>query len=567
MKKNPAPDQTRSVIYIRVSGPEQDKGYSPEIQEDYCDKYAEKNGLKVIRDPFREARSGWKANARIEFYKMLEFIKEQNISHVVYAFGSRVARNIEDYVLLKGTNVRFHNAITGTYFNPNDPDDYKETADFEHELVSDKKYSGELRKRAIDGQRKLIEQGIYPGIPPLGFLKEKVVSEEKVVSRIIIDPERGPLVRRLFELARTGEYSRRQLTRKMRDLGLRSRTGRALILAEIDRMLKNSFYCGRPQWFGEAFDNKGSYEPIVSRGFFEEVQEALHHKHVKRGKDFKYKGVMTCDLCGCSVVGEEGTHLVKKTGEVRRYPYYHCTSGKAESFYLEKYNQPKCPLSRHPWYREQEIDQFFEMGIGSLYVDPETYAWVKEHLEEDYRNLKELHAAEATFLLKERTEIETGESIIVKRIPKVTSNLARAAYDRELENMERRKVEIEDRLAELESGEEKISLEEIEDTLELSKALKDKWLGASPEKRAKLNRLMFRSVFLTVKGGLTTAGAEDAALTLAPFYFVWNEPFKSLWEIGFIQQMAETSAEMKEREKAKNKVKRAWRDSNSRPAA
>jgi site-specific DNA recombinase len=566
MKKNPASDQTRSVIYIRVSTKEQDEKYSPEIQEKYCRDYAKEKHLKVIRE-FREARSGWKLNARIEFYRMLEFIKEEKISHMVYAFGSRVSRNIEDYVLVKGSGVRFHNAITGRSFDPNDPDDYEDTASFEYSLVKDKVYSAELRLRAIDSQRKLIEKGRYPGIPPLGFLKEKVVSEGAVITKIVIDPERGPLVRRLFELARTGEYSRRQLTRKMRDLGLRSRTGRALILAEIDRMLKNSFYCGRPQWFGEAYDNKGTYQPIISRGFFEEVQEALQHKHTKRGKEYKYKGLMTCDLCGCDIIGEEGTHLVKKTGEVRRYPYYHCTSGKAESFYLEKFKQSKCPLSRRPWYREQEIDQFFEMAIESLYVDPETYAWVKEHLEEDYRNLKELHAAEATSLRKEHTEIETKESFIVKRMPSVHSDLARAAYDRELENMERRKVEITDRLNELKSGMEKVSLEEIEDTLELSKALKDKWLAASPEKRARLNKLMFRSVILTVKGGLTTAGAEDAALTLAPFYFVWNEPFKSLWEIGFIQQMAETKAEMKEQEKAKNKVKRAWRDSNSRPAA
>ena len=566
MNKNLAPDQTRSVIYIRVSTKEQDKKYSPEIQEDYCRKYAKANGLKVIRE-FREARSGWKLNARIEFYKMLEFIKQEDINKVIYAFGSRVSRNIEDYVELKGADVRFCNAITGTDFNPNDPDDYKETADFEHELVADKKYSAELRRRAIDSQKKLIEEGRYPGTPPLGYLKDAVISEGLVVREIVIDPVRGPLVRKLFELAQTGEYSRRQLTREMKDLGLRSRRGRVLILAEIDRMLKNSFYCGRPQWFGEPFDNKGTYQPIISKAFFEEVQEALQRKHIKRGKDFKYKGLMKCDLCGCDIVGEEGSHTIRSTGEVRRYQYYHCTSGKAEGFYLEKFNNPKCPLSRHPWYREREIDQFFGMAIESLYIDPETYTWVKEHLEEDYQNLKELHAAEMTSLHMERTEIETKEAFIIQRMPSVSSDLARGAYDRELENMEKRKAEITDRLNELESGVEKVSLEEIEDTLELSKALKDKWLAASPEKRARLNKLMFRSVILTVKGALTTAGAEDAGLTLWPLYFVWNEPFKSLWEIGFIQKMAETSAEEREREKVKNKIKRAWRDSNSRPAA
>jgi hypothetical protein len=566
MEKNPAAYQTQALIYIRVSDPKQEKKYSPEIQEKHCRDYAKINNLKVI-NLFKEARTGWKLNARVEFYRMVDFINKENIGHVIYAFTDRVARNIEDYVLLKGTEVRFHNAITGRSFCPSDPNDYAATADFEHELVDSKRFSGKNRQQAIDSQRRMIEKGIYPGVPPIGYLKEPIILEGKVIRKTVIDPERGPLMRKLFELALTGEYSRRQLTRKMRDLGLRYPSGRSLTLSEIDRTLKNGFYCGYPHWFGETFYNQGTYEPLISKNFFDEVQEVLQHKHIKRGKPFKYKGVMKCDFCGCDIVGEEGTHLVRKTGEIKKYVYYHCTGGKQEAFYLEKFNRVTCPLKTKPWYREKEIDRFFEMAIESLYVDPETYGWVKEHLEEDYHNLKELHAAEAISLRKEHTEIETKEAFIIQRMPKVHSDLARAAYDRELENLEKRKIEVSNRLNELESGTEKVSLEEIEDTLEVSKALKNEWLQASPEKRAKLNKLMFRSVFLTVKGGLTTAGAEDAGLTLWPLYFVWNEPFKSLWEIGFIQQAAETTAEQKAQEKAKNKIKRAWRDSNPRPAA
>ena len=61
---------------------------------------------------------------------------------------------------------------------------------------------------------------------------------------------------------------------------------------------------------------------------------------------------------------------------------------------------------------------------------------------------------------------------------------------------------------------------------------------------------MFRTVRGTKKGWLPTPEEGDEFLTLEPFYFVWNEHFKSLWEIGFIQQMSEATAEMTEEQKA-----------------
>jgi hypothetical protein len=33
----------------------------------------------------------------------------------------------------------------------------------------------------------------------------------------------------------------------------------------------------------------------------------------------------------------------------------------------------------------------------------------------------------------------------------------------------------------------------------------------------------------------------DQVPMISVFYFVWNEPFKSLWEIGYIQNMAEVT--------------------------
>jgi hypothetical protein len=101
--------------------------------------------------------------------------------------------------------------------------------------------------------------------------------------------------------------------------------------------------------------------------------------------------------------------------------------------------------------------------------------------------------------------------------------------------------------------------------------LKDNYLAASPEKRRKLNKLMFITVNISYKDRPVIPSGQGDYITVAPFHFVWNEPFKSLWEIGFIQGMAEAEAEEKVGEKAtKSAVTKKWRgrrDSNSRPPA
>jgi len=61
---------------------------------------------------------------------------------------------------------------------------------------------------------------------------------------------------------------------------------------------------------------------------------------------------------------------------------------------------------------------------------------------------------------------------------------------------------------------------------------------------------MFRTVRITKEGWIPTHDEGDECLTIVPYYFVWNEPFKSLWEIGFIQGMSEATADLTEEQKA-----------------
>ena len=562
-----------AVIYVRVSTKDQER-LSPEAQLNSCRDYAQRAGLDIVKE-FREARSGWKSNARIEFYKMVEFIEQNKIQNVVFAFGDRTGRNTEDYSLLKNTGVRFNEATSGISFCPNDPDDYELTANFEAGQVEAKRSSAKNRKRVTASQELKVQRGEYPAAPPLGYLVRPILIDGKPIlikgrwkTETIKDPERGDLIKKMFELYSTGEYSLHDITAKMEQLGLRPKRERgALLLEEISRYLKTPFYYGTFRWQEKLWPNKGTYPPIITKALFDEVQEILAGRgrsKTKGGKDFKYKGLLECYACGCAFIGDSHQRTIKTTGEIKTFTYYHCTSGKSKDFYREKFGQDKCPNYYGPYHSEKDLDGFFETAIESLYIDPDIYARIRKEVEAEYKDLTEMRADEAINLKRERSRIETKESGIIDEILGANPHLKKR-YEAELENLDERKTAIEARLEELERGKSAVSLAEVQETLVLAKSFKDNYLSANPLKRAKYNHLMFSTVYV-----LPRDPREDYIIPgFYPLQFNWNEPFDSLFEKKVVlDDAASPVPEMPcfELKVPKNKEKRARRDSNSRPA-
>ncbi len=116
----------RAVAYILVSTEDQ-KRISPEVQRDDIKEYAERENLEIVKI-FEEHRSGWKPEERIEFYKMLNFIKKNKIGHLLSILPDRLYRNIEDYVELRKTdvNIKLHMVYQKRSFALNDTESFEE---------------------------------------------------------------------------------------------------------------------------------------------------------------------------------------------------------------------------------------------------------------------------------------------------------------------------------------------------------------------------------------------------------------------------------------------------------
>ena len=180
------------------------------------------------------------------------------------------------------------------------------------------------------GQKTRAEMGYRPCMAPLGYLHERPAGESR--SRVVVDPERGHVITRMFEHAAYNGASGRTLSQWLKNENFRTRTGKLVSISMIYRMLRNSYYTGRYEFpRGNGIWHKGDYEPLVTQELFDEVQKLLAHgpKPVwgSKSDNFAFTKMMTCGACNSGITAEE-KHKKLADGALRRYVYYRCTHSK-----------------------------------------------------------------------------------------------------------------------------------------------------------------------------------------------------------------------------------------------
>jgi site-specific DNA recombinase len=202
-----------------------------------------------------------------------------------------------------------------------------------------KHYVENLKEEVKKGMREKAEEGIYPGRAPIGYRNNSLTRS------IDVDPERAPMLKRIFELYASGEHSLLTLRKTVLN-----ETGLRLSCSYFETILKNRFYLGYFLWQGVEY--KGTHEPLISGHLFDRVQDVFtgRNKPKYRKHAFAFAGLLTCAHDGCTVTAE----LQKG-----KYVYYRCSHGRG-----------KCSL---PYMREQEVSDRMGELLKDIYV-PETIA-------------------------------------------------------------------------------------------------------------------------------------------------------------------------------------------------
>jgi DNA invertase Pin-like site-specific DNA recombinase len=333
----------KAVAYCRVSSKEQEKeGFSIPAQQKLLREYADRNGIDIIRE-FADAETA-KSTGREQFGEMIEFLRRAQARIILVEKTDRLYRNFRDYVTLDDFDVEIHLVKEGEVLSKDSASHQK----FIHgiKVLMAKNYIDNLSEEVKKGLYEKAANGQYPGQAPTGYLNDR---DRRIM---VIDPERAPLVRKMFELYATRDYTLDMLFDWAKSNGLWSKYGKPLSRGNIERILKNPVYYGGFVYGGKLY--KGIHEPIVTKQLWDDVQAAFgrHNKIMtKRKDDFAFAGLLTCAGCGCAVVAE-----LKKG----RYVYYHCSGSKRD-----------CSIGKE-YVREEVLAEQFSDIMASIRVDDET---------------------------------------------------------------------------------------------------------------------------------------------------------------------------------------------------
>ena len=293
--------------YTRVSTVRQGTiGSSLAEQKAAIEHYARQNSLS-IKAWFEEQETAAK-QGRPVFGKMMGQLKLGEASGVVIHKIDRSARNLRDWAdlgELVDQGLEIHLAHESLDLNSRGG---RLAADIQAVVAAD--YVRNLRQEILKGIKGRLKQGLWPWPAPPGYL-DMGAGKPK-----ILDPEAAPLIRHLFEMYATGEYSLRALANEARIMGLTGRGGRPLSPNGISTIFHNAFYTGimvhRPT--GERYI--GAHEPLISQKLFETVGAILDGKMVRKEAihAFPFRRMIRCRSCHSYITGE------RQKGRV----YYRC---------------------------------------------------------------------------------------------------------------------------------------------------------------------------------------------------------------------------------------------------
>src|SRR3989338_410282 len=371
-------------IYCRKSSETEDRQVlSIESQTNELTSLASRLSLQIEKI-FSEAQSA-KEPGRPVFNEMMKRIYKGEARGIICWKLDRLARNpIDGAAVIWALKQNGIEIITTnqTYRQGDD-----NTILMYIEFGMAQKYIDDLSRNVKRGNKTKLEKGGWLGGAPIGYLNHTDPLTKEIT--LIVDKERFPLIRKMWDLLFTQSYSVRQIVNIANDeWGMRTRKtrrqgGRPISLSTGYKIFTNPFYCGLMIRREGEFPHR--YQKMVTAGEFDRVQLILGRQSKPRPKthEFAFTGMIRCGECGCLITAEDKIKINKGNRRIHDYTYYHCTKRKREIKCSQRYLEVK--------KLEKQIDDY----LGRIQISEEFKNWAINYLRS--RNDKEIEDRTARY--------------------------------------------------------------------------------------------------------------------------------------------------------------------------
>ena len=331
-----------------------------QIMRDYAGQHPE---FGICQEYVDKGYSGTNFD-RPEFQRMMEDVRDGRINLILIKDLSRLGRDyletgnyIESIFPFLGVRLISIN----DHFDTDDTMNENKALEIALKNLVNDMYARDISKRIVTLRRNEMERGKFTGSnAPYGYK----VDEDDPLRHYMVDGDAAEVVRRIFAMADEG-MSLRKIADTLEKEGYAIpgqylKTGHLLVaegeerknwhIGSISNILKNQAYIGnlvqgkrrkrlcdnekqhftdKEEWIIE----ENAHEPIISRELFERIRAKMENKvsespfSSERGKDvpvkdYKYKDVLYCGVCGKRM--QQYSTLHEKDGRLYRRYLFHC---------------------------------------------------------------------------------------------------------------------------------------------------------------------------------------------------------------------------------------------------
>lgn len=465
---NQTESKLKYFLYARKSSESEDRQIqSIDDQVDRLKKFAAQQGLRITK-VITEAKSAKKPNNRPLFEDMLKRIESGEADGIICWQINRLSRNPKDsgdlQWMLQQNIIKSIQTFDKEYLPGDNALLFSVETGVANQFILD------LSKNVKRGNQKKREGGWRPGIAPTGYLNDLATHT------MPIDPERFALLRKAWDLMLTGNYTVPQVLNKLNnEWGFRTikkkRLGdKPLAMSGLYHIFSNVFYTGLFMHNGKTY--QGKHEKMITLEEYDRVQMLLGRKGKPRPKthEFAFTGMIRCAECDCLHTAETKKKIIKSTGELKEYTYYHCTRKKRD-----------LNCSQRKVVSVENLEKQIDEKLGEYTILPEFRDWALEVLSSS--NDVEIEDRSKVYEMVHKNLVKTQDELDELTRMRYKNLIDDEFFTKEKEVLQKRILQFKEQLRETETRAEKW-LELTEKTFDFATYARIKFnKGSFEEKR------------------------------------------------------------------------------------